>query len=184
MISLGLSNLIISIYLFYTKSEKESKDKESDRQLQGMKVLILDQRMKYYFETFDKLQEMLNALYNGKCRIKERIIFAEQLTTWFTEFRVQFVDLFMAVDYKLYRLLLDRMDFTNDGLVELISNEEINIVSSSFNKKDIETQIFSFRTDLLHIIYDFHGKKKNIAKSIGFKLYFENIKNKIWFNRK
>ncbi|WP_125226299.1 hypothetical protein [Leptospira neocaledonica] len=154
VVVLSFTNLLTTIYLFWTKTGLDTDEKEKDRKIQGIKALILDYRMKDYFELFKSIANDLQKYNLSKKTIGQKIKLNSSLLTFLSELRINFIDNFIAIDNSLYKKLLIMADSAFDKVSEMISEEENAVKSVG----EMEKVFLRLRTDIIGEIYSFRGK--------------------------
>ena len=154
--SIALFNIGFAIWIYKTKTHKDDTDKERDRKLSLLKTLVLDHNLKNFYAFFDDLEAKLSDLkkpLNDEEKAEIDVIVSEK----FSKLRIQFTDLFLAVDRVLYQAILDKMDSLQEHITKSIFDPGVNLNHEPKYKEIIITPLSTEKTSIVTTLYQYRG---------------------------
>lgn len=149
---------VITYYIGVRTSKKnEAKNDivvETDRKMSLFKTLILDYNLKYVYEFFDGLENVLSELKDKKCDKRK---LEQQIQNKFKLLNERFVYLLLAVDKTFYARVLDLSDNFRDVLMSNISDKGVNLYVEQKYSELINIPYKDFKTNLLKSLFDYRG---------------------------
>lgn len=149
---------VVTYYIgFRTSKKNEAKNErvvEADRRMSLFKALILDYNLKYVYEFFDGLENVLSELKDKKCDKKK---LEQQIQNKFKLLNERFVYLLLAVDKTFYDKVLNLSDNFRDTLMCNISDKGVNLYVEQKYSELINIPYKDFKTNLLKFLFDYRG---------------------------
>lgn len=157
-IVIALSNLIFVVYVFKSTSNRENENIEKNRKIALFKTLVLDYNMEYLYLFFDELREETNKLSASTLNNEEKTEINEKVLLSGQRLRQKFIDLFIAIDLKLYENLLRSIDELQDHITITIFDEGINLSYAPKFQELITDKITNAKTCIIKLIFEYSGE--------------------------
>lgn len=158
LLFIAIFNFVFAVYIFIFRNIKEKQNREKDRKINLLKTLILDHALKHLYNFFDQLAVKTEKLKNEKLEKKEKSIINEDLLSYFSCFRTNFIDSLIAIDRRLYDDILKETDYLQDHFSKSIFDEGINLYDQNKFKEIIEDQIRNTKTEILKLLFSYKGE--------------------------
>jgi hypothetical protein len=156
-ISIALCSLATTVYIFIITKFNTTKDKAKDRNFQSFKALILDHNLKALYVFFENTSSLLSGFQTEGLSDEEKQLINEKISDEFIVLRQKFIDVLMAVDKNLYKMVLGKIDGHQDYLTESIFDSGLNLSHKpKFNEIIISKQGVA-KTDILTILFEYKG---------------------------
>jgi hypothetical protein len=145
-------------YFFYTNNlQRTDADKKRDRNIQWLKVLVLDHNFKYFYDFFEKIQNDLNSLNVPNLSDSTKGQINETLDDYFIDLRRKFIDSLLAIDDSLYNEILKKFDDFQTYLTEVIFDNGINLAHLPKFDEKITSKLLILKTDVIKTLFNYSG---------------------------
>lgn len=154
---IAIVNVILTLKLFFFKSNKEDIDKEKDRKIQLLKTLVLDHNLKNYYEIFHKLNLNLERLKLSNEAENNVLLVEDENSKLFILLRSQFYDFLLAIDEKLYEEIKGLSDDLQQKLSNVVFDTSVNFKDElTFNERIIEV-VNNSKSEILKKLFQYRG---------------------------
>jgi len=153
---IALFNVGFAILIFRSKTRKDDTDKEKDRKLSLLKTLVLDHNLKNFYSFFDDLESKLSELKKALSD-EEKSVIDSAVSDKFVKLRIQFINLFLAVDKDLYKSILDKMDSLQEYITKSIFDAGVNLNHDPKYNEIIANPLSDKKTDILAMLFQYRG---------------------------
>lgn len=156
-ITIALFTLAFSIYIYYFTTKKDDKEKQKDRKSDSLKTIILEHNLKHLFFFYEKVITIMLPLSKKKHSDNEKESINNELQNSLKQLRLQFTDLFLAVDKQLYADIKRCTDQLIDELTVKMFDEETNLEIESTYDEEVTSSISKSKTDTVGHLYEFNN---------------------------
>ncbi|PIE49071.1 MAG: hypothetical protein CSA39_04475 [Flavobacteriales bacterium] len=156
-IVIALFTLLFSIYIFYISTKKEEKKEEKNRKSDSLKTIILEHNLKNLFSFYESIIEIVNPLSEKKHSDEEKEQINAELQSALKKLRLEFTDLFLAVDKELYNCIKDTTDLLIDDLTNKMFDDGINLSHLPKFEEEITSNISKSKTETVRYLYEFNS---------------------------
>lgn len=155
---IAIANIGLILYIFFRERKSGNDDKEKNRKLGLLKTLIIDYNMDRFYKFYKNVIESTQPLLSEKIDNTLKTDVNEAILALSTEFRQEFVDLFLAIDHNLYNKIIDETDSLTDCITKSLFDEGINLSYKPKFHDEIEAKINETRTNTLKILFSYKGE--------------------------
>ncbi len=155
-ILIALANFGYAIFIFVSKSKKDDGEKEKDRKIHWFKTVILDQSLKYLYESFEEIDEIVKKIKLCK-NDDEKSVVDEELSIIYIKIRRKFIDGLLAVNNTFYYEILSEMDDLQTHITNNIFDEGINLNHEPKFEQIITEKIIKTKTSILNKLFNYRG---------------------------
>jgi len=155
-IIIALLGLIFTAYIFRENSRKEkNRDKES-KQFDSLKTIILEHNLKHFFSFYENVISDVQPLSKKSLSDNSKRKINDNMVSSLKELRLNFTDLLLAVDNKLYEQIKNNTDDLIDELTETMFDDGINLNHKPKFESEIITKLSTSKTENVRILYTFN----------------------------
>lgn len=158
MIIIALANVFLVIYIFRKNKEKDINAGEKNRKINLLKTLILDYNMDKFYNFFGFVYEKAKLLNTSDLKVESKITINNDIKDLASEFRQSFIDLFIAIDGKLYDDILKKIDSLIDGLTNTIFDEGVNLSHKPKFDELVTNEIRKSKTEIIRSMFSYSGE--------------------------
>lgn len=155
---IAIINVLLFIYVFIKNYRKDKSNIEKNRKISLLKTLVLDYNMNNLYDFFKIVKEKSIVIHANNLSIEDKAKIIDEMTDLASEFRQSFIDLFIAIDKKLYDDILEKIDLLMDGLTNTMFDEGINLSHKPKFDELIIKQIRETRTETIRILFSYSGE--------------------------
>lgn len=155
---IALVNIILLIYFFIRNNRKNDVSNEKSRKINLLKTLVLDYNMGKFYDFFNGACEVTKKLQATGLSVEAKSHINEEVADLITNFRQNFIDLFIAVDMNLYNNILIKTDSFVDGLTDTIFDEGINLSHKPKFEESITKEIRESKTEIIKLLFSYSGE--------------------------
>lgn len=156
-IIIALFTLLFSIYIFYITSKKEEKKEEKNRKSDSLKTIILEHNLNNLFSFYESVFEIVNPLSIKTHSDAEKEKINAELQNALKKLRLEFTDLFLAVDKELYNCIKETTDLLIDDLTIKMFDDGINLSHLPKFEEEITSKISKSKTETVRYLYVFNS---------------------------
>lgn len=154
----AITNLILAISVFRLDRASNEKKAEAERRLTMFKTLVLDAKMNTFHEAIKAMRKIVDDIPSMEESVEKKTELNEQLRKCFYELTVDFIDLFMAIDYKnLYEPIRDKKQDLQDELTNALFDEGIRLSHRPKYEERILAPMSKMQTEIIKILYNYDG---------------------------
>lgn len=154
----AIANLILAISVFRLDRASSEKNAEAERRLTMFKTLVLDAKMNTFHEAIKTMRKIVDEIPSMEESVEKKTELNEQLRKCFYELTVDFIDLFMAIDYKnLYEPIRDKKQDLQDELTNALFDEGIRLSHRPKYEERILAPMSKMQTEIIKILYNYDG---------------------------
>ncbi|WP_316826040.1 hypothetical protein [Pedobacter miscanthi] len=150
-------SLYVSFYIFRQNKNNQANDKQKDRNIQSLKVLVLDHSLKFLYTFFEDLNLELQKLKAPDLDDEKKANIVDKVSDKFIEVRMKFVDMLLAVDDKLYNEILSKMDNFQSHISNSAFDGGINLFNSTKYDELISVKYNVFKTEIIKSLFAYKG---------------------------
>jgi hypothetical protein len=150
-------NVAFAVWIFYTKSKRDGRDRERDRKIDLLKVLVLDHNLKHFYKTFDDLEVELQLLRQNNLTLEQKEGLEGRVSDLFIFLRRNFIDSLFAIDRPLYDNIMTHSDDLQGRLSHTIFDEGINLAHPPRYEEEISEKLTEAKTNILRILFTYRG---------------------------
>ena len=154
---IALFNLLFAIIIFYSKTKKDDVEKEKDRNIQLLKTFVLDNNLKYFYEYFERIDEILIQLKKTDINDNDKSKIDGQLQDEMIILMRKFIDLFTAIDNNLYNKIKELIDNFQSHLSVSIFDKGINLTHQPKYDEIIYEKVSQTKIDVIRILFEYIG---------------------------
>ncbi len=149
--------LFTSYYIYKSNKNNLAVDKKKDRNIQSLKVLILDHNLKFLYYCFENLTTILDGFKAAGLSDAEKGSINDQVSDEFIALRIKFVDILLAVDEKLYNNILAQLDTFQDSLTEAVFDNGVNLSHVPKFDELITSKQAVLKTEIIKALFSYNG---------------------------
>lgn len=157
-IAIAFFALLFSLYIFRSDKKRSEEKENIDKNLDSLKTLIYQHNLPTLFLFFDNINEITKPLSLKTQSNSEKQGINEKLQEELKKIRINFIDLLLAIDPKLYNEVKDCLDKLIDDITESMFDEGINLTHMPKYDEVILVKISSSKTDTIKVLHDYDGK--------------------------
>ena len=157
MIVIAVANIGWVIYVFYVNLKRDVDKENKARKIDLLKTLVLDYNMRLFYEFYKNVLLKCAELKQDKLSVSDKRRINDEILAFEREFEAAFIDLFLAIDDKLYVQLKRTVDTLIDQLTQSIFNEGINLYVDHMNKEQIQKHIHDSKCSMLSTLFSYSG---------------------------
>lgn len=155
---IALVNLFLVIYIFSRNNKKDKNINEKNRKINLLKTLVLDYNICKFYDFFTKVCEKTMLFNASNLSMDDKVKINNEIKDLATDFRQSFIDLFIAIDKKLYDDILIKTDLLIDGLTNTIFDEGINLAHKPKFDDAITKEIRLSKTEIIRTMFSYSGE--------------------------
>ncbi|WP_271407358.1 hypothetical protein [Tenacibaculum soleae] len=156
-IIIAIFTLLFSIYIFYITNKKEKEKNSKDRKTDSLKTIILEHNLKNLFSFYENVIIIMQPISERKHTDDEKEDINDNLQNTLKKLRLEFTDLFLAVDKKLYDCIKDSTDLLIDDLTIKMFDDGINLSHKPKFEEEITASISKSKTETVKHLYEFNS---------------------------
>lgn len=157
-IIIALANVGLIFYIFIHNNKKDKSDKEKTRRQHLLKTLVLDYNMPKFYSFYEEIEEEAKGLLKRNLLIADKSQINENIQQKTFDLRRNFIDMFLVIDNKLYRKLMDILDNFIDTLTEAIFDEGINLDYKPKYDEIVSKIIGESKTAIIGELFSYTGE--------------------------
>lgn len=152
---MAICNFCLAIYIFFfNKGEGKKKDEKNNRQTL-LSILVLNYKMKEFYEIFDKIQAQVVKFRKETITEDFKNSINEGLEEVFSEYRRKFAEPIGAIDSSLYKELMDIADRLQSELSTAIFDKGVNLDVEEKYSSLIDEPIISAQRDMIKALNNY-----------------------------
>ena len=153
----ALAGLVISI-IVYLKGKKDAEAlNDSSRKLELLKILVLEQNIKKFYDTFQALNDATDKLLDRDYAENNRDEVENAVQTHLRDLNEKVLFLFRAINDSLYLALLAESDNCRDNIIVSLGDDTIELHNPDNYKAHILDHINNAKQKMIAIMYSFKG---------------------------
>jgi len=156
-IIIAIFTLLFSIYIYYITNKKEKEKNSKDRKTDSLKTIILEHNLKNLFSFYENVINIMQPISEKKHSDDEKEDINDNLQNTLKQLRLEFTDLFLAVDKKLYDCIKDSTDLLIDDLTNKMFDDGINLSHKPKFEEEITASISKSKTETVKYLYEFNS---------------------------
>lgn len=157
-IIIAIANVVLIIYIFRHNNKKDDSDKEKTRRQHLLKTLVLDYNMSKFYSFYQEIHKETNALLANNLSNEDKSRINENIKENAVELRQNFIDMFLAIDDNLYKMLLSKIDELIDSLTNTIFDEGINLAFKPKYDEEVSKRIRESKTAIIGVLFSYTGE--------------------------
>ena len=155
VVVMAICNFGLAIYIFFfNKGEGKKKDEKTNRQTL-LSILVLNYKMKEFYEIFDKIQEQVVMFKKGSITESLKNSINEELEGAFSDYRRKFAEPIGAIDSSLYKMLMDIADRLQSELSTAIFDKGVNLDVEDKYSSLIDEPIISAQRNMIRALNNY-----------------------------
>lgn len=154
-ITIAGCSLYFTRFVFISNQKTQSLDKKKDRNIQSLKVLILDHNLKNLYVFFENSLAILNEFKKTGLSDTDKSEILGRLDDEFINVRIKFVDVLLAIDDALYSSILEKLDDIQSYISDSVFDNGINLTHQPKFNEIISTRVTQFKTEVIKILYQY-----------------------------
>lgn len=155
---IAIANVILIIHIFRHNNKKDDSEKEKSRKQHLLKTLVLDYNMQKFYSFYQDIHKETKNLLKIDLSNKDKNVINENLTEKAREFRQNFIDMFLAIDEGLYKIILTKVDELIDTLTNAIFDEGINLSFKPKYDEEVSKKIKESKTAIIKVLFSYTGE--------------------------
>ena len=155
-IIIAAAALGFTIYIFFFNKNREVEKDQKDRKNEGLKTIILEHNLKFFFSFYEDLYEIIHPVSGKKLTDDEKGALNEEMQNSQRLLRLKFIDLLLAVDKELYAEILANTDQLIDSLTEKLFDDGINLQHPPKFEEEVIKPLSTSKTDSVRVLYAFN----------------------------
>lgn len=156
-IIIALFTLAFSVYIFYFSTTKDDEKESKNRKTDSLRTIVLEHNLKKLFNFYEQTMNLMNPLIEKVHTDEDKQEINNNLQSNLTQLRLEFTDLFLAVDKELYNSIKDSTDLLIDDLTNKMFDEGINLNYKPKFDQEITTSISKSKTETVRHLYEFNA---------------------------
>lgn len=156
-IIIAVFTLLFSIYIYYITNKKEKEKNSKDRKTDSLKTIILEHNLKNLFSFYENVINIMQPISERNHSDDEKEDINDNLQNTLKQLRLEFTDLFLAVDKKLYDCIKDSTDLLIDDLTNKMFDDGINLSHKPKFEEEITASISKSKTETVKYLYEFNS---------------------------
>ena len=157
-IIIAIANVVLIIFIFRHNNKKDDSDKEKTRRQHLLKTLVLDYNMSKFYSFYQEIHKETNALLANNLSDEDKSRINENIKEKAVELRQNFIDMFLAIDDNLYKMLLSKIDELIDSLTNTIFDEGINLAFKPKYDEEVSKRIRESKTAIIGVLFSYTGE--------------------------
>lgn len=157
-IIIAIANVVLIIFIFRHNNKKDDTDKEKTRRQHLLKTLVLDYNMSKFYSFYQEIHKETNALLVNNLSTEDKSRINENIKEKAIELRHGFIDMFLAIDENLYKMLLSKTDELVDSLTNTIFDEGINLAFKPKYDEEVSKRIRESKTAIIGVLFSYTGE--------------------------
>ncbi|MDD2413342.1 MAG: hypothetical protein PHN55_11315 [Dysgonamonadaceae bacterium] len=157
-IIIAIANVVLIIFIFRHNNKKDDSDKEKTRRQHLLKTLVLDYNMSKFYSFYQEIHKETNALLANNLSNEDKSRINENIKEKAVELRQNFIDMFLAIDDNLYKMLLSKIDELIDSLTNTIFDEGINLAFKPKYDEEVSKRIRESKTAIIGVLFSYTGE--------------------------
>lgn len=157
-IIIAIANVVLIIFIFRHNNKKDDSDKEKTRRQHLLKTLVLDYNMSKLYSFYQEIHKETNALLANNLSNEDKSRINENIKEKAVELRQNFIDMFLAIDDNLYKMLLSKIDELIDSLTNTIFDEGINLAFKPKYDEEVSKRIRESKTAIIGVLFSYTGE--------------------------
>lgn len=150
-------SLYFTRYVFLYNSKLQKEDKQKDRNVQSLKVIVLDHNLKHLYSFFEILATILNELKQTGLTDNQKSEILDKLADEFINVRIRFVDVLLAIDETLYNSIIEKLDTLQTHISDSVFDNGINLSHQPKFDSVILKKLTEFKTDVIKTLFQYKG---------------------------
>lgn len=150
-------SLYFTRYIFFHNKESQAADKEKDRNFNSLKVLVLDHSLKHLYCFFENTIPLLNEFKAENISDEQKSLINDKIADEFIGLRMKFVDLLLAVDNKLYKEILGKLDTFQQHISETVFDNGVNLSHTPKFDELILVYHTNLKTEIISTLFKYKG---------------------------
>lgn len=155
-IIIAIFTLAFSVYIYYFSTKKEDEKELKNRKTDSLKTIILEHNLKKLFSFYELTMNLMNPLTERVHSDEDKEEINNNLQNNLKRLRLEFTDLFLAVDRELYNCIKDSTDLLIDDLTNKMFDEGINLNHKPKFEEEITSSISKSKTETVKYLYEFN----------------------------
>jgi hypothetical protein len=155
-IIIAIFTLAFSVYIFYFSTKKDDEKESKNRKTDSLKTIILEHNLKKLFSFYELTMNLMNPLNERVHSDADKEEINNNLQNNLKELRLEFTDLFLAVDKELYNCIKNSTDLLIDDLTNKMFDEGINLNHKPKFDEEITSSISRSKTETVRYLYEFN----------------------------
>lgn len=155
-IIIALFTLAFSVYIFYFSTEKDDENDLKNRKTDSLKTIILEHNLKKLFSFYETTMEIMKPISVKEHSDEDKEEINDSLQNNLKQLRLEFTDLFLAVDKELYDCIKNSTDLLVDDLTNKMFDEGINLRHKPKFEEQITSSISKSKTETVRYLYEFN----------------------------
>jgi Ca2+/Na+ antiporter len=156
-IVIAIFALLFTIYIYFITTKKDKENDDKNRKYDSLKTIILEHNLKKLFLFYENVRTIMQPLSENILSDVEKQNLNEKLQNSSVELRLEFTDLFLAVDKKLYDDIKDCSDLLIDRLTNNMFDDGINLNHQPKFESEITSVISKSKTTIVKHLYEFNS---------------------------
>ena len=148
--------MAFSAYIFYFSTNKDEEKESKNRKTDSLKTIILEHNLKKLFSFYELTMNLMQPLIEKVHSDEDKQNINNNLQNNLTQLRLEFTDLFLAVDKELYNSIKDSTDLLIDDLTNKMFDEGINLNHKPKFDEEITSSISKSKTETVRHLYEFN----------------------------
>jgi len=168
---------ILAFYIFVYQSSKDKKDlivqKEKDKKdevktlliqkqnikLQWFKNIIIEPKIEKVFLFYDNIRALKNKINSNELSADDKMSLLQYVKKEHSVFRKSFLELLRFISPNLFASLYQNINELIDGLIDVISDDELKLNNLKTYEREITTRIQRSYDDFLTQIFNYNGEE-------------------------
>lgn len=150
-------NTFLVVYFFVRKKNVDDKREDKSRKIQWLKAIVLDYNLKHLYAFFDNVEMHTGVLLNQSITDSEKSTIEEYIQDEVSLLRKKFLDMFIAVDMRLYKELLDVIDSLMAEITKALSDKGSNLNHKPKYEECIVKPLMESKTEVIRVIFKYEG---------------------------
>lgn len=152
---MAVCNFCFAIYIFFfNKGEGKKRDEKNSRQTL-LSILVLNYKMKEFYDIFDDIQEQVGKFKNESVTEELKNSINEGLEKLFSDYRRKFAEPIGAIDDSLYKELINKADLLQSDLSIVIFDKGVNLNVEDKYSSLIDEPIISAQRDMIKALNNY-----------------------------
>jgi len=156
-IVIAVFTLLFTVYIYIISTKKDKENDDKTRKYDSLKTIILEHNLNKLFSFYENVRTIMQPLSEKILSDVEKQSLNESLQNSSTELRLEFTDLFLAVDKKLYEDIKECSDLLIDKLTNNMFDDGINLNHQPKFESKIASVISKSKTSIVKHLYEFNS---------------------------
>lgn len=174
---IAILTLILAFYIFVYQRNKDKKDlivqKEKDKKdevktlliqkqnikLQWFKNIIIEPKIEKVFLFYDNIRALKNKINSNELSEDDKMCLLQYIKKEHSVFRKSFLELLRFISPNLFATLYQNINKLIDGLIDVISDDELKLNNLKTYEREITTRIQGSYDNFLTQIFNYNGEE-------------------------